>query len=143
MRVLLDTNLFLDVILKRDEHYVDSSKIWSLISDKKLKGCISAISINNLYYILRRIIEIKLVEKFIDQILEEFEIVPLTKEILKQARFLKNKDYEDLIQYFSAINFTCDFIITRNKNDFLQIGIRILSPSEFLDVLKDNKKPSK
>ncbi|MHB1253375.1 MAG: type II toxin-antitoxin system VapC family toxin [Candidatus Humimicrobiaceae bacterium] len=135
MRVLLDTNLFLDVILKRDEHYIDSSKIWSLISDKKLKGCISAISINNLYYILRRIIEIKLVEKFIDQILEEFEIVPLTKGILKQARSLKNKDYEDLIQYFSAINFTCDFIITRNKNDFPQIGIRILSPSEFLDVL--------
>lgn len=135
MRVLLDTNLFLDVILKRDEHYIDSSKIWSLISDKKLKGCISAISINNLYYILRRIIEIKLVEKFIDQILEEFEIVSLTKGILKQARSLKNKDYEDLIQYFSAINFTCDFIITRNKNDFPQIGIRILSPSEFLDVL--------
>ncbi|MHB1275903.1 MAG: type II toxin-antitoxin system VapC family toxin [Candidatus Humimicrobiaceae bacterium] len=135
MRVLLDTNLFLDVILKRDEHYIDSSKIWSLISDKKLKGCISAISINNLYYILRRIIEIKLVEKFIDQILEEFEIVPLTKGILKQARSLKNKDYEDLIQYFSAINFTCDFIITRNKNDFPQIGIRILSPFEFLDVL--------
>jgi len=135
MRALLDTNLFLDVILKRDKHYKDSSKIWSLISDKKLKGYISPISINNLYYILRRIIENKLVEKFIDQILDEFEIIPLTKEILKLARSLTNKDYEDSIQYFSAINFSCDFIITRNKSDFPHTGIKILNPSEFLEML--------
>ncbi|MBM3702478.1 MAG: PIN domain-containing protein [Actinobacteria bacterium] len=135
MRVLLDTNLFLDVILERDEYYKDSSKIWSLISDKRLAGYISAISINNLYYILKRIIELKFVEKIIDQILDEFEIIPLTKEILKQARSIKNKDYEDSIQYFSAINSTCDFIITRDKNDFPHIGIRIISPSEFLATL--------
>jgi len=135
MKVLLDTNLFLDVILKRNNHYQNSSKIWSLISDKKLKGCISAISVNNLYYILRKIIEIELVEKFIDQILDEFEIIPLTGNILRQARTLANKDYEDLIQYFSAISSNCDFLITRNKNDFPQTGIKILSPQEFLDIL--------
>ena len=133
MKALLDTNLFLDVILKRDTHFQSSSIIWSLVSEKKLIGFISAISINNLHYILKKIIEISLVENFIDQLLEEFEIIPLTAQILKQARSLPGKDYEDIIQYFSAINSNCNFIITRNKEDFPQKGIKVLSPSEFLD----------
>ncbi len=58
------TNIFLDVILKRQPHYKYNSQVWSLISDKKINGYISAISINNLYYILRKIIGIELVEKF-------------------------------------------------------------------------------
>ncbi len=135
MKALLDTNLFLDVILKRDTYFQSSSIIWSLVSEKKLKGLISAISINNLYYILKKIIETRLVENFVDQLLEEFEIIPLTAQVLKQARSLPNKDYEDLIQYFSAINSNCDFIITPNKEDFPQKGIKVLSPSEFLELL--------
>jgi predicted nucleic acid-binding protein len=135
MKALLDTNLFLDVILKRDIHFQSSSMVWSLVSEKKLKGLISAISINNLYYILRKIIETTLVENFVDQLLEEFDIVPLTAMILRQARSIPNKDYEDLIQYFSAINSNCDFIITRNKEDFPEKGIRVLNPDEFLKLL--------
>ena len=135
MKVLLDTNLFFDVILRRHKHYKYSSIIWSLVSDKKLKGCISAISINNLFYVLQKLIELHLVEKFVDQILEEFEIIPLTKELLKQARTIENKDYEDSIQYFSAISYTCDYIITRNKNDFPDKGIRVISPQDFLTTV--------
>jgi len=135
MKALLDTNLFLDVILKRDAHFQSSSMIWSLVSDKKLKGFISAISINNLYYILRKIIEKAIVENFVDQLLEEFEIVPLTGQVLKQARSIPNRDYEDLIQYFSAIKSNCDFIITRNKEDFPKKGIKVLNPDEFLKLL--------
>ncbi len=135
MKALLDTNLFLDVILKRDAHFQSSSMIWSLVSDKKLKGLISAISINNLYYILRKIIEKAIVENFVDQLLEEFEIVPLTGQVLKQARSIPNRDYEDLIQYFSAIKSNCDFIITRNKEDFPKKGIKVLNPDEFLKLL--------
>ena len=135
MKALLDTNLFLDVILKRDTHFQSSSIIWSIVSDKKLKGLITAISINNLYYILRKIIETTLVENFVDQLLEEFEVVPLTAQVLKQARSIPHRDYEDLIQYFSAINSNCDFIITRNKEDFPKKGIGVLNPDEFLKLL--------
>jgi len=52
MKILIDTNIFLDVILFRDQHYEDSARVWSLISEKKISGYISAISINNLHYIL-------------------------------------------------------------------------------------------
>ena len=69
---------------------------------------------------------------FVDQILEDFEITNLTKSILKQARTIQKKDFEDLIQYFSALHEGCDFLVTRNKKDFPAIGMKILSPKELL-----------
>jgi predicted nucleic acid-binding protein len=51
MRVLLDTNILLDVLLDRSPFADHAAKIWSAIQDKKIDGWISAISINNLYYI--------------------------------------------------------------------------------------------
>lgn len=134
MKILIDTNLFLDVILKRENYYKDSSKIWSLVSEKIMPGFISAISINNLFYILRKKVEIDIVEELIDQIMDEFEIVPLTKDILKKARTMKNKDYEDSIQYLSALQAGCDYLITRNKSDFSGKDILIIVPEEFIKI---------
>ena len=119
MKTFIDTNILLDVVVKRIPHYTYSSYIWDFIKKDLIQGYISAITINNLYYILRKITGNNLAGKFIDEILEDFTIVSLTKDILIQARMIKNKDYEDAIQYFSAINAGCGFLITRNKKDFL------------------------
>lgn len=135
MKILIDTNIFLDIILKREKHYENSAKIWTYISDKKIIGHISAISINNLYYILKRKIELKLVNEIIDQILEEFKVISLTKEILKHARIIDNKDYEDSIQFISAVNSGCEYIVTRNKKDFPENGIKIVSPGDFINII--------
>ncbi len=71
-------------------------------------------------------------EAFVDEVLADFEVVPLTKDILRQARTKKGKDYEDLIQYFSAIHSGCEYVITRNKKGFPPIGIKLATPREFL-----------
>ncbi len=132
MKTFIDTNILLDVVVKRIPHYTYSSYIWDFIKKDLIQGYISAITINNLYYILRKITGNNLAGKFIDEILEDFTIVSLTKDILIQARMIKNKDYEDAIQYFSAINAGCGFLITRNKKDFLSAGLNIVSPKEFI-----------
>jgi len=139
MKILIDTNIFLDVILKRKGHYIDSAKVWSLISEKKIGGCISAISVNNLYYILNRRVELNMVKEIVDQILEEFEIVSLSKEVLKLSRIIDHKDYEDSIQYISALSAGCEYIITRNQDDFSNIGIKVISPKEFIARLKGSR----
>ena len=136
MKILIDTNIFLDVILKREKYYENSARIWTYISDNKIIGCISAISINNLYYILEKKIKLRFVKEIIDQILEEFEVISLTKEILKHARVINNKDYEDSIQFISAVNSGCEYIITRNVKDFPEKGIKIVSPVDFIKIIK-------
>lgn len=73
------------------------------------------------------------VNELISQILEEFEIISLTKDILRLAKNIEGKDFEDSIQYFSATMNKCDYIITRDKGGFPDYGIRPVTPKEFLD----------
>ena len=135
MKILIDTNVILDVLIQREPFYIDSAKVWTLAEEEIVRGCISAITVNNLYYIIKKLIGLKQANSFVDQILDNFEVIALTGDILKQARTLPKKDYEDLIQYFSAIHEGCDGIVTRNKKDFPSIGIKLLSPPELLKMI--------
>ena len=136
MKIFLDTNILLDILCKREPFYINGAKIWTLIKEGAIKGFISAISINNLYYIVKKIKYQKIAKNFIEELLNDFEIVPLTKDLLSQAITINKKDYEDSIQYFSAINTGCKILITRNKKDFHSTGIRILSSTEFIKTIK-------
>src|SRR5262245_36460707 len=135
MRILLDTNILLDVLTKRQGHSDNSAKVWTLVHSELVEGYLSAISVNNLYYIVRKLQDRKTAEAFVDDILKDFEIASLTKSILKQARTFASKDFEDSIQYFSAIQEGCEVLITRNKKDFPTLGLQILTPAEFLKQL--------
>lgn len=137
MKVLVDTNAILDVLTKREPFYVDSAKAWTFVEEEIVEGYISAISVNNLYYIVNKLNGRKPAELFVDRILEDFNVIALTKDILKQARTVDNKDYEDLIQYFSALHEGCDAIVTRNKRDFPHLGLELITPSELVQAIGD------
>jgi len=136
MKILIDTNVLLDVLTQRTPFFEDSSKVWSLIHEGVLTGYLAAISVNNLYCIIRKLADKKVAESFVDELLQDFDIVSLTKNVLKQARTLPAKDFEDAIQYFSAIQEGCEILITRNKKDFPSAGLQLLTPAEFLQKLQ-------
>ena len=138
MKILVDTNSLFDVLTQRRPFFQDSARVWSLIQTGLLEGYLSAISVNNLYYIIRKLRDRKTAESFIDDLLRDFEIVSLTKNILKQARTIVGKDFEDAIQYFSAIQEGCEILLTRNKRDFPSVGLQVLTPHEFLERLRQS-----
>ena len=139
MKIFLDTNILLDVLTKRDPFYNSSAVIWSLIEENIFKGFISAISVNNIFYISKKINNIKYARNIVDKLLSDFKIIELSYEILKLARTINNNsDYEDLIQYFSAFNYGCKYLITRNEKDFPKTGIEVINPDNFINnVLKE------
>ena len=134
MKIFLDTNVILDVLVKREPFYIDSSKVLTLVNEKIVSGYISAITINNIYYILRKLKDKETAKTFITETMESFEIIPLTKDILSQANKISIDDYEDGIQFFSALDCGCDFLITRNDKDYPSLGIRIMTPTEFINT---------
>jgi predicted nucleic acid-binding protein len=134
MKIFLDTNVILDVLIKREPFYIDSSKVLTLVNEKIVSGYISAITINNIYYILRKLRDKETAKNFTAEILESFEIISLTKDILSQANKTSISDYEDGIQFFSALDCGCDFLITRNDKDYPKFGIRIITPGEFFGM---------
>jgi predicted nucleic acid-binding protein len=53
MKILIDTNIILDVLAKREPFYINSARVWTLVKEEVIEGCISVITVNNLYYIIK------------------------------------------------------------------------------------------
>ena len=133
MKILIDTNVILDVLCSREKFLEDSSKIWKLCEVKKLDGYVSALSIPNIVYILRKELTPEKTQQIIDQIFIVFNIIDLKAEDLKEAAAMKPSDYEDALQMICASRIKADFTITRNINDFMESKITAIKPSELLE----------
>lgn len=134
MKIFVDTNILLDVLTKREPFYEHSAIIWSLVEERIVEGYISAISVNNVFYISKKLKDLKYAQELVDKLLKDFHIIAVDYEILKLSRTLPDRDYEDLIQYFSAIKSESPYLITRNTKDFPETGLEILAPKTFLDL---------
>ena len=132
--VFLDTNILLDVILRREEFIEQSIPIWSDCENHKVKGFVSAISLNNMHYIMRKQVSPCVALEYVRIVLDIFSIVPLDESILRLAVNLPHKDFEDAIQTFSAVEIKADCIVTRDKSHFPSIYMPVISPIEYLEL---------
>jgi predicted nucleic acid-binding protein len=130
--LFIDTNVLLDVLDHRQPFYEDSAAVWSLAEKGKIRCCISAISFNNIYYILRKQQSPAVIRKTLCLLRDIFDIVTLDERILNQAMDSNFKDFEDAIQYFSASRVSAQCILSRNLNHYKASEIPILTPAEFL-----------
>jgi predicted nucleic acid-binding protein len=132
MNCFIDTNVLLDVLDHRQPFYENSAAVWSLAEKSKIHGFISAISFNNIYYILRKQQTPAVTRKTLCLLRDIFDIVTLDEHILNQAIDSNFKDFEDAIQYFSASRINAQCILSRNLNHYRASQIPILTPAEFL-----------
>lgn len=133
MKVLIDTNVILDVLCGRAEFLEASSRVWKYCEINKLSGVISALSVPNIVYILRKELDPDKTKEIIDRILLIFDVAELKAEDLRKAAEMKTSDYEDAIQMCCADRINADFIVTRNIRDFVSSPVPAVKPSELLD----------
>lgn len=137
--LLIDTNVILDLLAKRENFYKDAIQIFSLADTNQVVLKVSALSFANVYYILRNSLKIQ----DVSTILRKFKVlvttVSLSDKIIELALHdLEFNDFEDAIQYYSATETQCEFIVTRNVKDFKGSKIVAMTPTEFLTVFKSN-----
>ncbi len=132
MRLFVDTNVVLDVLLRREPFYEDSARIWTLAETGQVTGFASTPSFPLIFYHLRRISGHKAARKAIGLMRDIFSIVPLDSQITNQAIDSDIKDFEDAIQFFSALRVGADSLITRNTKDYPTGDVPIQTPKEFL-----------
>ena len=133
MKVLIDTNVILDVLCGRAEFLEASSMVWKYCEINKLSGVISALSIPNIVYILRKELDPDKTKEIIDRLMLIFDVAELKAEDLRKAADMKFADYEDAVQMCCAARINADFIVTRNVRDFVSSPIPAVKPSELLD----------
>lgn len=136
--IFVDTNILLDVFAKRQSHYSKGMAVWSLVETSEVEGFVSAISYNNVYYVLNNAKNAEVARKAMVIIRDLFTTVPLDEKIINMAIDSDFADFEDAIQYFSAARCDVDCIITRNKKDFKLSDVSVLSPEEFLSIYEQD-----
>jgi len=129
MRVFIDTNIFLDLILKRT-FYKEAMLLLNAIEQKIFRGYILDITILNIDYIAKK--QITDIREFLDIINQTCIIKGASNSMIRDALAIDNSDLEDNLQYLMAKESRCEVIITNDKN-FYSKDIEILSSLEFLD----------
>lgn len=132
MKVFIDTNVILDVLCGRKEFLADALKIFRLCETQQLTGYISALSVTNLIYIMRKELSPAKIREVLEKLAMLFHVTDLQANDLKKAADLMFKDYEDALQSISASRVRADVIITRNVRDYEGSKIKAVHPSDFL-----------
>ena len=132
MNVFLDTNVLLDVFARRKPFYADSAQVWTLAETAQITGFASVLSLPNLFYLLRRAKGPKAARQAIGILRDIFTLVPLDAQITNQAIDADIGDFEDAIQFFSALRAGAAILITRNPKDFPTPDVAVQTPAEFL-----------
>lgn len=130
--VFLDTNVLLDVLARREPFYRAAQRIWTLAESRVLRASVSAISFNNCYYIIRKYGTREKADEALRLLRAVFEPVDLTARVLDRAMDAAWGDFEDAIQFHSALQVGANPLITRNPGDFSASGVDVLTPVEFL-----------
>ena len=132
----LDTNVLIDFLANRKPFAMEAAKLFDLSFKKKINLYVSAVSYNNIYYILIQSQSHAQTLAILNQLNEWTEILDVSKSVINKALKSDFKYFEDAIQYHCAKSATkMDAIITRDTNDFKTSSISVLSPKEALSML--------
>lgn len=133
MRILVDTNILLDVLCSRKEFAENSLRIFRLCETRLMAGYISALSIPNIVYIMRKELDRERIKEILHTLMMLFSVVELREIDLLKAAELPFSDYEDAIQSVCASRARADYIVTRNKKDFVNSPVSAVTPDELLN----------
>lgn len=132
MRLLIDANIILDVLQKRQPYYTDSSLIWKLCETEQEEGIVSVLTFANLVYVMRKELSPGKIESVLAALRLIFRFEELNEFDLVHAASLGWDDFEDALQSVTAERIKADCIITRNVRDFRKSRISAFTPVEFL-----------
>ena len=136
MNILIDTNVILDVLLKRKPFYQDSINILKLAKWENYNLYVSASAFTDIYYIANKSLKNKTETKaLIKNLTKIVSVASVTEAEIKNALALSWKDFEDSVQYSVALLQEMDGIVTRNPDDYEEAIIKIWLPEELLSDL--------
>lgn len=136
MKVLLDTCIVIDILQQREPFFEDSMKVLNAVSDGSCIGCLTAKSIADIYYIIKRSIHNEeQVRKYLQILFTLFEVRDTFSTDCYNALSSQMNDYEDAIMTETAIRINADCIVTRNIKDYTFSKVPAYLPEDFLKIL--------
>ncbi len=135
--IFLDTNIIIDFLADRKPFSLEAARLFNYSFKKKVTIYVSAVSYNNIYYILRQSTGHSKTMKILNELQEWTEMLDVTKEVIFKSLKSEFKDFEDSIQYNCTKRVTkIECIVTRDTKDFKFSSIPTMSPKEALTMIE-------
>lgn len=132
MRLLIDTNILLDVLQMREPHFDSSFAIWGLCEYyEDTTGYISAMSPMNIAYVMRKELTPDRMQEIFITLALTFKFANIEMSDLGTAADMKWRDFEDAVQSATASRINADYIITRNTKDFENSTVKAITHEEY------------
>ncbi|MGI9035656.1 MAG: PIN domain-containing protein [Pyrinomonadaceae bacterium] len=135
MRILLDTNVVLDFVVRRQPFFAEANEIFARLANGEFDGFVSSITPINIFYIARKQYGNEPTKQAIANLLLSVKVCSVDEKIIKSALTSAIKDYEDAVQHECALAENLDAIVTRNTKDYAKSSVKIYAPTEFLRIL--------
>ena len=131
-KLFVDTNIVIDLLSKREMFYQAASVLFTLADKNKIKLTISSLTFANTYYLLSK----ELSNEKVKEVLRKFKllvkVLPMDDKIIDLALNSGFKDFEDAIQYYTALENKSEIIITRNLKDFKLAKIPVMTADDYV-----------
>ena len=137
MKLFLDTNVLIDFILERPLFYQPAAMIVSLAAERKIDFCVSALSVvtANFICIERCKMPLEVYRRKVDFLRNFIEVCSVDSSDINSSYEANWKDFEDGVQYFSAIRSGVDYLVTRNVKDFEENDLKVITVDEACRLL--------
>ncbi len=132
MRVLVDTNVVLDVLLDRQPFADAASQVFALVEESRIAGFLCATTITTVDYLLGQALAPEQARGALQQLLGLFEIAPVNRSVLEHALRSKIADFEDAVLEQAGCLAGVDAITTRNVSDFRKATVTVFDPAELI-----------
>lgn len=132
MKILIDTNVALDLLGDRRPFAESAVKVFELCETGKVDGIVSATTITDIYYVLRKFADCKTLHSILEKFLSTVDVGNVTAHEIFESLKKCNIDFEDSVQSECAKSYDADYIITRNVKDFSYSKVQAINPDNFL-----------
>ncbi|MFB3883044.1 MAG: PIN domain-containing protein [Armatimonadota bacterium] len=136
MRVLLDTNVVVDVLLHRTPQDDAAARVLALVDRGRLEASVCATTVTTIYYLVARHRGREHANDCVRGILARLTIAPVDRAVLDSALALKLADYEDAVLHEAARASGAEAIVTRNPKHFGRAGLAVLNPQQLLSAVR-------
>ena len=132
MKVVLDTNVVLDLLLDRAPHADAAAQVFAQIESGLLTACVCATTITTIHYVAEKTAGDAAARQHLAQLLQLVEVAPVTRPVVELALTSSMADFEDAVLAYAALQSGAQAVITRNGRDFQGGPLRVYSPSQWL-----------
>lgn len=134
MKILIDTNVLLDVLLRRDPFFADSARVLDWAELNPRQAAVAWHTISNVAYLAKQD-----ARGFLVDLLDFVDVVAAGTAAVRHALAMPARDLEDALQAAAAITFGAEYVVTRDVADYKRLPVRVLTPAAFAAELPNDE----